>query len=549
MQNKIIEIDVLTATENRVYCLNGVGKQIKEIADLMKSSYETTKFHMKNIKTKLNLQKDKEVTAHFWCSLAEKDFSQIKKQIISSCLLLLFLSFIPFERIQMRENRVNECRARRTIIARIPNSKVNITSSNYGFGGRSGIYLQQGETYTFSINGRIDQQALDDGKRLRVYLLAVNDSGTWIWNTYVDIDSLTDITKAVTFKNNLANEQEIRLTAYMYPSGGSRLGKVTLNWYKLEKGNKPTDWTPSADDIPDIVGSTLTLEENRISLASKTIELTGETLADAIKTKTLNVGDKFSVDTEGNLNANNANIGGTINAASGTIGGSIYGVGGFKIGSTRIYKESGTTPSVMNLSDKDILFQNVSNYAYIGVPSLSGLDPFARFKMDRSPSASSSGNVLFTQAKFPNDGQDHVYQRRSIWNDGNLFSVGGHALFNDKYIGQAMFDVISSLIEKTHVFFFNSVPQALTIVDLPNRAKIDGINGVDSRITTFFLHIQIGWLGNGNQVRISGVENGYLLDNDGNRPNGGYGYLNLGQCDCLTLIYHSGNYIITQYRT
>lgn len=111
--SSIAEVDVLTSTEKKVYCLNGVGKQTKEIADIMKSSYETAKSHMKNIKAKLGLQKDKEVTAHFWCSLVGKDFDEVKRQIIASCLLLIFLLFIPFDQHEMRETRNFNNRARR----------------------------------------------------------------------------------------------------------------------------------------------------------------------------------------------------------------------------------------------------------------------------------------------------------------------------------------------------------------------------------------------------------------------------------------------------
>lgn len=116
--NNIVEVDVLTSTEKKVYCLNGVGKQTKEIADIMKSSYETAKSHMKNIKAKLGLQKDKEVTAHFWCSLVGKDFDEVKRQIMASCLLVIFLLFIPFDQYQMRETRNFNNRARRTIVTR-----------------------------------------------------------------------------------------------------------------------------------------------------------------------------------------------------------------------------------------------------------------------------------------------------------------------------------------------------------------------------------------------------------------------------------------------
>lgn len=118
LTSKIANIESLTETENKVYCLNGVGKQTKEIADILKSSYETAKSHMKNIKVKLGLQKDKEVTAHFWCSLAGKDLDEVKKQIVASLFLLIFICYIPFDTIQMRENRLTETRASRSIVAR-----------------------------------------------------------------------------------------------------------------------------------------------------------------------------------------------------------------------------------------------------------------------------------------------------------------------------------------------------------------------------------------------------------------------------------------------
>jgi hypothetical protein len=73
---------------------------------------------MKNIKAKLGLQKDKELTAHFWCSLVGKDLDEVKRQIMASCLLVIFLMSIPFEQYQMRENRHFNNRARRTIVAR-----------------------------------------------------------------------------------------------------------------------------------------------------------------------------------------------------------------------------------------------------------------------------------------------------------------------------------------------------------------------------------------------------------------------------------------------
>lgn len=109
---------MLTPAERKVYALNGIGKQMKEIADLMKSSYETAKCHMKSVKSKLGLQKDKEVTAHFWCNLTGEDFEEVRRQITASCLMLIFVVNIPFFHHQMREGRTETHQCRTSVSGR-----------------------------------------------------------------------------------------------------------------------------------------------------------------------------------------------------------------------------------------------------------------------------------------------------------------------------------------------------------------------------------------------------------------------------------------------
>lgn len=106
----------LTGKENTAYSLNGAGLQTKEIADKMGVGYETVKSYMKAIKQKLGLNKDKEITAHFWCNMMDRDFSEIKKQIISSCLLLIMILYAPFDASPMR-GRVRNTRSIRTCIS------------------------------------------------------------------------------------------------------------------------------------------------------------------------------------------------------------------------------------------------------------------------------------------------------------------------------------------------------------------------------------------------------------------------------------------------
>lgn len=97
-----IELPELTRQENKAYSLNGAGLQTKEIADKMGVGYEAVKSYMKAIKQKLGLSKDKEITAHFFCQLMERDFSEIRKQIISSCLLLILIVYVPLGAVPVR---------------------------------------------------------------------------------------------------------------------------------------------------------------------------------------------------------------------------------------------------------------------------------------------------------------------------------------------------------------------------------------------------------------------------------------------------------------
>lgn len=82
--------------------------------------------------------------------------------------------------------------------------------------------------------------------------------------------------------------------------------------------------------------------------------ITSDLIADAIKTKTLNVNNKFTVDTEGNLTAVGANINGEITAISGSIG-------GFTISSTNLYAGLTTGGNYMSLSPDRVYFNYQDN--------------------------------------------------------------------------------------------------------------------------------------------------------------------------------------------
>lgn len=99
-------------------------------------------------------------------------------------------------------------------------------------------------------------------------------------------------------------------------------GTANAGYPKLEEGNKATSWTEAPEDTQSQidgkttlaeVASSLSIAANKITLSSKTIELKGDTIADAIEAGQLNVGNgKFKVDPNGDFTSKNANIEGAL---------------------------------------------------------------------------------------------------------------------------------------------------------------------------------------------------------------------------------------------
>lgn len=255
----------------------------------------------------------------------------------------------------------------------------------------------------------------------------------------------------------------------------------------------------------------------------------------------------YRVMQDGSVVMTKATVEGIIKAISGTIG-------GFEIGQGRIgVSESDASGSYNGLSILSSLIKYSDARCWTGIgtnvfPSSSGLKCIARHELDYDGIDYASGIALYTRAKFPNDGMDSWYTRRSIWNEGNMFSVGGHCLFDDKYNGQAYTDILESYIGVSHSFVFTSIGSSYLNVRLPSKSYIDNKTG--NRPVSFMLQIQIAYLGNGNRIKLSGVYNGKLLDNNGNHCNGGdYGSLDMAQGDSVILRYYNSHYYLVQYRT
>lgn len=115
----------------------------------------------------------------------------------------------------------------------IVDSKINESSNLYGFAARY-VLVEQGVVYTFSANGRCNN--VSPGKKLSVFI----HTGNWTYAHHIDITSTNDTTSSVTFT---ALESGILfITAYYYDASAGRDGTVTVNWYKLEKGNEFTGY-------------------------------------------------------------------------------------------------------------------------------------------------------------------------------------------------------------------------------------------------------------------------------------------------------------------
>ena len=130
----------------------------------------------------------------------------------------------------------------------ISDSKVNSTSSVYGFAKRSlTMKLEPNTKYTFTVNGKTDDNKTSDDNKYLVVSLFASD---WSWSNYIAIEETSNTTKSVviTTSSDIASKT-VLVESYYYPKSGASTGTATINWYKLEKGNKATDWSPAPEDI------------------------------------------------------------------------------------------------------------------------------------------------------------------------------------------------------------------------------------------------------------------------------------------------------------
>lgn len=245
----------------------------------------------------------------------------------------------------------------------------------------------------------------------------------------------------------------------------------------------------------------------------------------------------YRVMQDGSVVMTKATVEGVINAISGYIGGFRIQQGQIGYGSS---SEQDTTRGLALLNNF-IRFYNGSQRTLVGCLSSLGYPYNALFEL--------SGN-MGTTVEIHRDGYS---ENNEVWYKPKALAVFGNQLINGKlavfekgYIGEAYSDSLENYIHLTHSYVFHSISSSYREVRLPKLAPIwNGLGGM----RTFSLHIQITWLGNKNRIRLSGVDGGHLVDNNANRPNGGYGWIDMAQGDSVILRAYASDYYLVQYRT
>ena len=146
----------------------------------------------------------------------------------------------------------------------LANSMINETSTQYGFAKRA-VRLTAGQQYTLSVSGIVPYMAYYYNMCLRVYIYRyaveadcvagnAQNVGDWYSPSYfveINYNDGNAQTKSVTFTPDRTAMYSI--FSYLYykngtGSAGTRSYGVTVNWYKLEKGDTATPWVPGVED-------------------------------------------------------------------------------------------------------------------------------------------------------------------------------------------------------------------------------------------------------------------------------------------------------------
>ena len=160
------------------------------------------------------------------------------------------------------------------------NSKQRITNSNYNIA----IYhlteeLRDGDVVTLTIKGQLGAgktafAAYNSGDFIELSRLF--DKGNGIYqNTFVWRKS-----------NNIGRTSDNK-TLFIWTYDGSVSAESTIEWIKLEKGNKSTDWSPAPEDVENQIQTEKQSREQAISTAKAATEEYARTQSELTKAQAI----------------------------------------------------------------------------------------------------------------------------------------------------------------------------------------------------------------------------------------------------------------------
>lgn len=127
----------------------------------------------------------------------------------------------------------------------ISSSEGEILSNSYG-------YLVPGETYSYSIRVKSDTE----GEVIRFFVssgyvqLCPSIKITTEWDIYKGTFIMPNYYSGKTPSDNASNA-----LLHIYDSANTSTATISIDWIKIEKGNKTTDWTPAPEDIQENISN------------------------------------------------------------------------------------------------------------------------------------------------------------------------------------------------------------------------------------------------------------------------------------------------------
>nr|DAO29155.1 MAG TPA: tail protein [Caudoviricetes sp.] len=391
----------------------------------------------------------------------------------------------------------------------LKNSGIKITNNSYLIAAYDiTTELKEGETVTATIKGK-----LGTGK----VAFALYNSGN-----SVEISTLKDVGNGIyqnTFSWRIGVTKNKSLWIWTYQS--NIVVDSTIEWIKLERGNKPTDWSPAPEDVWYTMVDLGIIDKNAMNLTEAekanvkfingmfskgTDYINGtEVVKNTITTGALTVGNTLG----GNAGINGAGLSGEsirffagsgydkkeeapfrvqddgvlftskIKAKGGEISGDLVFTGGLY--SKEWDKEKNHVKGGTKFGGTGLIYRDDPNGLMARFGSISGsvfgangalmrIDRDAKYPKSSSDLNNFTGQII-SVPPHPNDETDTLFgyrNNRAQTLYGDTLSFGANAHFEYSYYGVAGRDTIMDWIGVTHKFVFTDVLSNFNEVWLPN---------------------------------------------------------------------------------